>query len=223
MKVSLIGAELEENLGLRYMTSALEERGHKVDIVPFNAKDEIPEAIQRVLRFTPEIVGLSMVFTGRAREFCTLAQALRDNGYAGHIIAGGHFASFNCERLLQDFPAFDSVGLGEGEDIIRSLSDHLDDYSGLPGLCFRRSDGSVQVNPSAGNPENLDSLPFPKRTKYHRYFEKPIASLLTSRGCWRDCAFCSINAWYKKGGGSNPRVASGALGNIRPSAPEGLS
>jgi radical SAM superfamily enzyme YgiQ (UPF0313 family) len=208
MKVSLIGAELEENLGLRYMASALEEKGHEVDIVPFNAKDEIPEAVQRVSGFAPNIVGLSMVFTGRAREFCNLAQALRGQGYQGHIIAGGHFASFNCEALLRDFPAFDSVGLGEGEDIIRGLADHLKDYSQLPGLCFRRADGSVQVNPSTGNPEYLDSLPFPRRTKYHRYFGKPIASLLTSRGCWRDCAFCSINAWYKKGGGRKFRVRS---------------
>jgi anaerobic magnesium-protoporphyrin IX monomethyl ester cyclase len=43
MKVSLIGAELEENLGLRYMTSALEERGHEVDIVPFNAVEGLED------------------------------------------------------------------------------------------------------------------------------------------------------------------------------------
>ena len=46
-------------------------------------------------------------------------------------------------------------------------------------------------------------LPFPKRTKFHSYFDKPIASILTSRGCWRDCAFwqhqCVVQAgrWKK--------------------------
>jgi len=45
-----------------------------------------------------------MVFTGRGREFCHLAQALRRGGYQGHLIAGGPFASFNCERLLRDYP-----------------------------------------------------------------------------------------------------------------------
>jgi radical SAM superfamily enzyme YgiQ (UPF0313 family) len=208
MKVALVGAELEENLGLRYMSSALHAGGHEAEIVPFNARDDIAQAVERVSQFEPGIVGLSMVFTGRAREFCQLALALRDSGYCGHIIAGGHFACFNAERLLRDFPFIDSVGLGEGEEIIVSLADHLPDYSQVQGLCFRRPYGTVQTNPSKGNPDNLDLLAFPKRSHYHRYFDKPIASLLTSRGCWRDCAFCSINAWYKKGGGRKFRIRS---------------
>ena len=112
MKVALVGAELEENLGLRYMASSLEHAGHEVAIVAFNSENDLPDTVAQIEAFHPEITGLSMVFTGRAREFCHLAGALREAGYRGHLIAGGHFASFNCERLLQDFPAFDSIGLG---------------------------------------------------------------------------------------------------------------
>lgn len=208
MKVALVGAELEENLGLRYMSSALERHGHEVEIVPFNTELDIQQTVGQVAAFAPQITGLSMVFTGRAREFCRLAQALRDGGYRGHLIAGGHFASFNCERLLQDFPAFDSIGLGEGEELICTLADHLDNIEHTPGICYRKADGSIVTNPSEGNPDNLDALPFPKRTTFHDYFGKPIASVLTSRGCWRNCAFCSINAWYKRGGGKKFRVRS---------------
>ncbi len=208
MKVALVGAELEENLGLRYMASVLERQGHQVEIIPFNSQCDISHAVGRVSAFGPQIIGLSMVFTGRAREFCQLAQALRNEGYQGHIIAGGHFASFNCKRLLQDFPAFDSVGLGEGEELICELVDHLDEISRIPGLCYRQSDGSPAINTSTSNPDNLNALPFPKRTTFHEYFDRPIASILSTRGCWRNCAFCSINAWYKRGGGRKFRLRS---------------
>ena len=208
MKVALVGAELEENLGLRYMASSLERAGHEVAIVPYNSENDLPGTIAEIDGFHPDITGLSMVFTGRAREFCHLALALRESGYRGHVIAGGHFASFNSERLLRDFPAFDSVGLGEGEDLMCALADGLDRMSSIPGLCYRQADGPPVTNPAKGNPQNLDTLPFPKRIAFHDYYDKRIASILSSRGCWRNCAFCSINAWYERGGGKKFRIRS---------------
>ncbi|HME45501.1 MAG TPA: radical SAM protein [Syntrophorhabdales bacterium] len=208
MHVVLIGAELEENLGLRYMASALEQRGHTATIVPFNEEAEIPNVVSQVIKLAPDIAGLSMVFTGRAKEFCRLAKALRTAGFTGHVTAGGHFAALNCTQLLTDFPAFDSVALGEGEDLICELAEHLSEPSGVAGFCYRDTNGSPRVNASPGNPANLDLIPFPRRGNFHSYFGQPIASILSSRGCWRSCAFCSIDAWYRSGGGPKFRVRS---------------
>ena len=208
MHVALIGAELEENLGLRYMASALEQRGHTSTIVPFNDEAEIPNVVSAVVKLAPDIAGLSMVFTGRAKEFCRLAKALREAGFAGHVTAGGHFAALNCAQLLTDFPAFDSVALGEGENLICELAEHLGDPSEVAGFCSRPPSGPPHVNPSPGNPADLDLIPFPRRSTFHAYFGKPIASILSSRGCWRSCAFCSIDAWYRSGGGPKFRVRS---------------
>jgi len=208
MKIALVGAELEENLGIRYMASSLEKRGHEVEIVPFNSENEIPNVVRQTVNLSPQIIGLSMVFTGRGREFCRLAEALRDGGYKGHLIAGGPFASFNSENLLRNFSAFNSIALGEGEALMSKLAENLDDLSKVPGLSHRRSDGSVITNPSLGEQDDLDVLPFPRRTTFHSYFGKHIASILTSRGCWRNCAFCSINAWYDRVGGTKFRTRS---------------
>lgn len=208
MRIALIGAELEENLGLRYMASALEQQGHEALIIPFNEEADIPQVVQSTLAAAPEIVGLSMVFTGRAREFCRLAGKLRQAGFTGHLTAGGHFAALNCEQLLSDFPEFDSIALGEGEELICNLAAHLDDLSGVAGFCYRSADGGLRTNPGTGNPENLDALPFPRRSEFHEYFGQRIASILSSRGCWRECAFCSIDAWYRSGGGRKFRIRS---------------
>lgn len=208
MKVALIGAELEENLGLRYMASALEAAGHEALILPFNEEADLSRVVRAVQTERPDIAGLSMVFTGRAREFCRLAQALRAGGFAGHLTAGGHFAALNARQLLADFSAFDSIALGEGEELICALAAHLDDLSPVSGFCYRTATGDIALNPGKGNPENLDALPFPRRTSFHEYFGQPIASILSSRGCWRECAFCSIDAWYRSGGGRKFRIRS---------------
>ena len=84
----------------------------------------------------------------------------------------------------------------------------LGDLSQISGLSTGGVTAPIQVNPSIGNPDDLDALPFPKRTTFHRYFDKPIASILTSRGCWRECAFCSINAWYSAAAAGNSASAA---------------
>ena len=208
MNVALIGAELEENLAIRYIASSLEVRGHNVDIVPFNAERDTESAVEQTLAFEPQIVGLSMIFTSRGREFCQLAKRLREAGFRGHLIAGGPFASFNCEFLVNEFPDFNSVALGEGEELMCCLAENLDHLDRVPGLCYRDDSGLAHTNSPIGNPDKLDDLPWPKRTTFHSYFDKPIASVLTSRGCWRDCAFCSINAWYERVGGKKFRIRS---------------
>ncbi len=208
MNIALVGAELEENLGLRYIASSLESKGHRIAIVPFNSEQDTEKAIEQTLAFAPEIVGLSMIFTSRGHEFCRFAEKVRQRDYRGHIVAGGPFASFNCERLVKEFRAFDSVALGEGEELMCRLAEHLDSLKEVPGLCYRSVNSQVVTNPATGNADRLDDLPWPKRTTFHSYFDKPIASVLTSRGCWRECAFCSINAWYERGGGHKFRYRS---------------
>ena len=41
MKAALVGAELEENLGLRYMAAGLGGKGHQVELVPFHRESDI--------------------------------------------------------------------------------------------------------------------------------------------------------------------------------------
>jgi radical SAM superfamily enzyme YgiQ (UPF0313 family) len=207
MHIALIGAECEENLALRYIRAILERAGHTVTQIAFNSAADTETAARALAATAAPLAGVSMVFTYRAREFAALAQRARTLGYRGHLVAGGHFAAFNAEALLRDVPAFDSVAIGEGEELMANLAGHLDDLAAVCGLVWRDAAGNVHRNRPAMNPPDLDRLPPPTRLEPpDEYLGLPIANLLGSRGCSHACAFCSIAAWHKLCGGPRFRL-----------------
>ena len=137
--------------GLRYIASSLEAQGYNVSIIPFNSAQDIETAVRQTLASESRIAGLSMIFTSRGREFCRLAARLREAGFRGHLVAGGPFASFNAELLVTEFSAFDSVALGEGEELMCRLAGNLDNLDRLPALCYRDAGGRARTNTAAGN------------------------------------------------------------------------
>ena len=206
MKIALVGAELEENLALRYIDASLKQSGHCPVIFDFHAPAQMSHLVRDVVAFDPALVGFSMVFTLRAREFVELAGLLREAGYRGHITAGGHFASFNAEQLLGDAPAFDSVLHGEGETGMVDLAAHLDRPESVLGITCRLADGRILTTPRRPAIDDLDALPWPTRPAVcHQYLGLPIANVLSGRGCYGDCHFCSINAWHRRMGGKRFR------------------
>jgi anaerobic magnesium-protoporphyrin IX monomethyl ester cyclase len=206
MRIVLVGAELEENLAVRYIRGALEAAGHDVRQVAFNRKQDIDGAASEIAGSGAALAGFSMVFTYRARQFAALAARAREMGFRGHIAAGGHFAAFNAEALLRDAPAFDSVARGEGENIMLDLAAHLDGPAAVNGLTWRAPDGRVVINAPAEKPADLDALPWPTRKAFDHYLGLPIVNMLASRGCTHACAFCSISAWHKLCGGARYRM-----------------
>ena len=202
MKVALIGAEIEENLALRYIHASLEAAGHQPALFGFSCRGEIGAVAQRVVAFGPDLVGLSMLFTSRSREFVDLAERLRALGWAGHLCAGGHFAALNAAALLRHHPAFDSVAHGEGEELMVELCSSLDNPGLVPGLSLRGPDGEPVRGPARPNRPDLDGRPWPTRPeRFHRYLGLPIANVLSGRGCYGRCHFCSIQAMHRQSGG----------------------
>jgi radical SAM superfamily enzyme YgiQ (UPF0313 family) len=208
--VVLVGAEYEENLALRYLAASLAQAGFTTEIVPFNSAGYLDRAVDSTLAANPSVIGISVPFQLRSRELLSMAAALRERGFAGHICVGGHFATFEYENILRDFPAIDTVVRHEGEEPFVWLCERVGD--GLPvtahsGLVIR-VEGGIEVGPAHQLPP-LDDLPFPdRRGRPRNVLGVPAAPLVASRGCYADCSFCCIYAYGDNANGARYRRRS---------------
>ena len=202
-RVVLIGPEFEENLSLRYLASSLAEAGFANTIIAFNHEQDLPSIARQIGSYPepPLLIGLSLAFQWRARDFLALAMALRQTGYSGHITAGGHFATFAAREILTDFPELDSICRQESEETLVSLSRAIEQGTPLeqiPGMALRNEQGHVLLTPQPSLPD-LARLPWPDRSgEPATCFGHPIAPLVGSRGCYANCTFCCIAAWHEE-------------------------
>jgi radical SAM superfamily enzyme YgiQ (UPF0313 family) len=208
--VVLIGAEIEENLSIRYLAASLESGGFSVSIIPFNSGEEAGAVVERVCETTPVAVGISVPFQLRAQELLRLAAVLRSANYRGHISVGGHFATFEFANILRDFAGIDSVVRHEGEATFREVCECLRDgkpVEGVAGVVARESDGVSVAETRRLGP--LDELPFPSRpSQPDDVLGIPCAPILGSRGCYAHCTFCCIHAYTNSAEGPRYRRRS---------------
>ncbi|NOZ56767.1 MAG: radical SAM protein [Calditrichaeota bacterium] len=179
-------------LGLAYLAASLKAAGHQVDALDLQVEDlrtqEIPFGKY-------DLVGIS-TDTPRFNRAVELGRAARARGAL--VVFGGYHPTFLDSEPFERGAA-DFVIRGEGEEALVQLVDALERDATLErvrGLTYQRGN-SLQRNPPVYLIENLDSLPFPDRSAFpeNRYLStfdgRPVASLVTSRGCPYDCYFCA--------------------------------
>jgi anaerobic magnesium-protoporphyrin IX monomethyl ester cyclase len=210
VRVVLVGAEIEENLSIRYLSAAAQAVGVDTELVAFNESGQQDVACHEILEHDPLVVGISMPFQARAPESLALARRLRDRGYTGHITVGGHFPTIEYENILHNHPSIDSVVRHEGERTLPELCLRLsrgETLADLPGLATRR--GEVIVVADRRRLADLDDLAFPdRRGRPRTALGVPYAPVMGSRGCYGDCAFCCIHAFSRHADGPRYRRRS---------------
>lgn len=207
-RVLLVGFQDQDNLGLRYLMSAVNASGHSAGIMTYGSDPE--SILARIDDDKADVVGFSLIFQYMAPDFARVITALRDRGVVAHITMGGHYASFEPAEILKHIPGLDSVVRFDGEATFVRLLNRLregEDWRSLPGIAFRSEEGEPTVAPLAATVDDLDSLPWPDRGSInYESHPMPTASVLGSRGCPWDCSFCSIRPFYEEQGGQLRRL-----------------
>ncbi len=129
-----------------------------------------------------------------------VAQKIKTLAPCAKILFGGPqcFPSYSGLEILKH-KCVDAICTGEGDVLWPKILRHFDKTGNfelsLPGICYRKADGSVMDN---GVPElvvDLNSIPFADYSDidFARYrIKRPLRfSIMTSRGCINTCAFCS--------------------------------
>jgi anaerobic magnesium-protoporphyrin IX monomethyl ester cyclase len=207
VKILLVGPDYEENLSVRYISSSLRAAGHEVTLASFLDASDVPEVVNAAKG--TQIVGLSMCFQARAREFLELARQLKQLDPGRIVLAGGHYASCAATELLKHHPEIDLVVVHEGEqtmvEIANSGARLSDEIPSIRGLVYR-STGEVRFTPPRPILADLDRLPWPDRDGPLRLLTGvPTSYLMGSRGCMGSCHYCCITTLHRLAPGARFR------------------
>ena len=186
-------------LGLAYIASFLEARGHKVHIIEGMAENIAQEEVARISDAF-DIVGITSI-TFLAPLSHNLAKAVKARNKDTPVIMGGPHATVVPESALED-ENIDYIVIGEGEATFSELVETLEvkgDISSTKGIAYRRGKDVVMTDPRPIDP-NLDNIPLPARhlLPMHLYRSSevrarrhPALHMMSSRGCPYNCSFCS--------------------------------
>ena len=215
MRVLLVGPDFEENLSIRYLSASLLRAGHDAELATFNSMVDT-DAVANAAKETG-IVGLSMCFQARAKEFLHLARQIKSHDPRKLIVAGGHYASCAAGPLLTNHPEIDLIAIHEGERTMVEIANaipHLEELlPEIPGLAYRNRAGQFLFTRPRPMLDDLDALPFPdRRGAIHLIAGVPTNFLMGSRGCYGNCAYCCITTLHELAPGKRFRQRD--VGNI---------
>ncbi|MEK6743005.1 MAG: radical SAM protein [Nitrospirota bacterium] len=189
-------------VGTLSVAAVLQQAGHEIRFINGAFLDH-EQVLAEVRRFRPDVVGLYATTFGWNKARMTAADLKSRYRRDCFIVAGGPYPIAVQERCLVDADIdIDAVVTGEGEFTMLEIVERLTsgrNLEGVPGVVYREGQRIVK-NPARPLITDLDSLPFPAREllgdadRYipppGTYRERPVAVMITSRGCNRHCIYC---------------------------------
>ena len=183
-------------LGIQTLAPVLRQHGHDVRMFDMcHPQMKAPHIAAVLAEDRPQVIAISFLSTTTYPQTKALAGLLKAAAPQIPIIVGGPFASINVDRILNDCPAIDCVGVGEGEELLPDYLAHLDRPETVAGLVWRRG-GEVIRNPARPLLQDLSQFPYPDRSSLPiEYIETApldvpavlsldrFCTVQTSRGC----------------------------------------
>lgn len=196
-------------IGLLYLGAMLEKHQIPVRILDAGIEKMGLEATYRkVAEIDPAIIGISST-TPEYPLIEKFACLLKQRFPKVSLVLGGPHATLDPGSVLRA-PFIDFAVRGEGEHTFTELCQYLLNkkkrLSDIRGISYHHK-GKITHNPDRPMTDDLDSIPFPARHLIHHeryrnygrvYKQKPVAVMITSRGCPYKCIFCAHDIFGRK-------------------------
>lgn len=231
MKIALIAPpwifkeEVEfvsQNLGLGYLASYLEVKGHQITIIDslieglgtcLPLKTKYTEALrwglsdEEIVNLIPkdsELIGITAPFTDSRFVVNPLSRIVKDSFPGSILVIGGVYPSTLPEEAMKLSKA-DIVIIGEGEIPLSQIAGGKK-WEEIKGIIFRKNGKIVKtgLGETVDDIENNIPMPSYDLRPMRRYTEwsprgnkrDRTLSIVSSRGCPNKCRFCSIHNVY---------------------------
>ena len=192
-------------LGLLYIASSIREH---IPMVTVKIVDAIADNLdcgdvrKELQEFKPDMVGMT-VYTFTLLDALDVACIVKDVSQDCMVVFGGFHPSIYPAETLQCSPYVDVAVAGEAEETFVEMVGRLlrlETLDGIPGISFKRADGSLVIDTQVPFVQDLDRLPFPDRTQVNYQNHTCIlgatglsTNILSSRGCPFPCKYCFVN------------------------------
>ncbi|RLF51010.1 MAG: B12-binding domain-containing radical SAM protein [Thermoplasmata archaeon] len=190
-------------LGLAYLASMIREE-HDVRIVDSLAEEFAYKDVEKVIkRYDPDVIGITSTTSMIPDAYIVAKMAKRINENV-KVVMGGPHVTFVPKRTFEECPYVDFIVRGEGEITFKELIDALEknkDPSNILELSINLGD-KVKNNPPRPLIKDVDTIPMPSYDllPIEKYQVNGVrfGTVMTSRGCPFNCAFCSSSLQFGK-------------------------
>jgi anaerobic magnesium-protoporphyrin IX monomethyl ester cyclase len=170
-------------------------------IARYNLDNELDIAIRK---YNPNYIGIAFP-SSAIKRVLQVAQYIKENHGDITVFAGGYHPTSEPEATLQFIPQIDFFILGQAEYVFGHLGS---DWQMADNIAYLNSSCGYVQNPIQNHLKTIDDIPIIDRTIFDSKYYRPnhvisgifgkTATIMTSRGCPYNCAFCSNKLINKK-------------------------